>query len=87
MTRTVSEVVSQQLNNKIWLCPSVVSCKTFRIHPLLKGIECTKSTVPQDLRNMKVEKYFSDCDFFCVIWINDGTLQAKFEKEYAEAVY
>lgn len=76
---TVSELVAQSSQHKVWLCPSISACQTFQTHPLIKGVECTKSTVPEKLKDMKIEKYFVEDGFLCIIWVNDGSLEKEVE--------
>lgn len=77
---TVAEIVADSKYNKIWLCPHEVSAGTFETNPLLRGIECTRSTVPKKLRDKEVEKHFSEDNFQCIIWINDGSLSSNEEE-------
>ena len=70
MCETVREILSKFDHSKIWLCPHEVSDSTFERNPLLKGIECTRTTVPKELLDKSVDKTFVESGFLCIIWRN-----------------
>lgn len=67
---TVEELVSRSDHSKIWLCPSVVSNRTYATSTLLQGIDCSKSTIPEELKGKEVNKHFIEDDQLCIIWEN-----------------
>lgn len=72
---TVEELVKSKSQSKVWLCPDIASHSAFHLHPLLQGIDCNKTTIPEELKSMKVIKYFIEDHALCVIWHNDDTLK------------
>ena len=72
--KTVQDLLDETRHSKIWLCPDQSSHSAFRQHPLLQGLECAKSTVPEELKSKIVVKHFVEDHFLCIIWHNDGTL-------------
>ena len=80
--QTVIELINNDTHHKIWLCPDHVSDNTFQTNTLLKGIECTRYTVPDKLQDKKIKKHFLEDNFLCIIWENDGSL----EREKLEAI-
>ena len=69
---TVIEYVKEKQPSKVWLCPDTVYHPKFNPNPLLQGYECTKSTVPEKLRNKEMVKHFLENGFTCIIWKNDN---------------
>lgn len=68
---TVIECAEQSKKTKIWLCPHEVKHPKFVPHPFLTGIECSKSTIPDGLKDKRVTKQYVDGGFQCIIWFND----------------
>ena len=68
---TVEEYVSKHNYAKLWLCPSLVSDGKISRNPLMQGLECTRTTIPNDIRNKKVRITFNDGGTCCIIWEND----------------
>lgn len=68
---TVEECVKSTSLSKVWLCPHIVNDIRFNVDPLLRGVECTKSTVPVDLRTKEVRSTFKEAGALCIIWQND----------------
>lgn len=67
----VGDYVKQYDYNKIWVCPHIVNTGSINIDPILKGIECTSSTIPGPVLDKKVWKHFNDGKVHCIIWYND----------------
>lgn len=84
MSQTVSELIKISTIDKIWLCPSVVHQPSFRTNTLLRGIECTKSTVPKKLLDMEVRKHFKEGGFLCIIWVNTHETEHEIRREEAD---
>ena len=72
MSETVMDLVAESEYSRIWLCPSIVSNRKYSDSELLQGIDCSKSTVPELLKQMNVKKHFVEDDQLCIIWDNDG---------------
>lgn len=68
---TVQEQVTQSGKSKLWLCPDVVFNPKFNPNLYLGGYECSKSSIPKELREREVFKHFPDNGFECIIWRND----------------
>lgn len=68
---TVQEKADQTKYNKIWLCPHLVFTDKIDAGPLLTGIDCTKSTIPVELKDKNVTKSFVESSIQCIIWEND----------------
>ena len=81
MGQTVEQLVKSSVVNKIWLCPHVVHKPSFSTNNLLKGIECTKSTVPKQLLDKEVRKEFKEGGFLCIIWYNDPANEEEMKKQ------
>jgi len=71
MGRTVEEVIESISSSKFWLCPSTVFKPRFNPSPIMGGLECTKTTVPEVLKSRRVKKSYSENGRYCIIWIND----------------
>lgn len=69
---TVAEHVKRCSYSKIWLCPSIVHTNRIDPGPLLKGIECSKSTIPEPLKDKLVRRRFAENNTECIIWENDN---------------
>jgi len=70
--KTVRQVVDSYALSKIWLCPDHVPVSPFKVIPLLRGLDCTNTTVPPELEEMRVTKVFFEDNTLCIIWKNDG---------------
>ena len=68
---TVEECVKQSYLSKIWLCPNIVYNSKITPDPLLCGISCTKTTVPEELRQKEVASHRKEADTECIIWSNE----------------
>ena len=68
---TIRDYVKAHKYSKIWLCPSLVSDGRIKRHPLWQGIDCTPTTIPEELKDKKVMRVFNDCGSHCIIWEND----------------
>jgi len=68
---TVIEHIKKSHYTKLWLCPSLVSDGRIGGDPLLRGIECTPSSVPKELYDKKVRTVYNDCGTHCIVWVND----------------
>ena len=71
--KTVLQIVQECNQNRLWLCPHSVTSSSFQLHAYLKGFECTKSTLPDELKDKVVKKIFMDSGILCIIWENDGS--------------
>ena len=71
---TVGEYLKMHDYAKIWVCPHIVNSGSINIDPILKGIECTASTIPDPILSKKVWGHFNDGKFHCIIWYNDETV-------------
>ena len=69
--QTLSEYVKLHKYPKLWICPHSVSDGRIKRNPLWQGIECTPSTIPDELKDKKVYRTFNDCGTHCIIWYND----------------
>ena len=67
---TVQEFVNQKRGKKLWLCPSIVNNIKFNPDPVLKGLECTESSIPEVLKDKYVRTYFNENGTLCIIWEN-----------------
>lgn len=67
---TIREYLTKCFHKKVWVCPNIVNNSSISIDPLLTGVECTSSTVPEELLDKKVHVVFNDGDFHCIIWEN-----------------
>ena len=70
--KTVMETVNSYASTKIWLCPDHVPFSPFKNIPVLRGIDCTDTTIPEELKDMPVTKVFFEEGALCLIWKNDG---------------
>ena len=70
-TQTVEEFCKSKSHNRFWLCPSAVSTGKISRPVHLGGVECTSSTIPEEVKYKRVRTYFPDGEFICVIWEND----------------
>ena len=68
---TVAEFVKCNRSTKVWLCPSLVSNGKISNPSYLSGIECTGTTIPDNLKDKKVRHSFKEEGFECIIWEND----------------
>ena len=68
---TLTEYLKQHKYSKIWLCPDIVSDGRIKRNPLWQGIDCTPSTIPEELKEKEVVRTFNDCGSHCIIWKND----------------
>ena len=75
---TVQEYVNERSYSKIWVCPHIVSNGKIAYDPVLKGIECTPSTIPPAIRDKKVWSKFADGSTLCVIWYNDTDVRTNY---------
>ena len=69
---TVSQYIKQKgLTGKVWTCAHLVSNGKIGNPEWYYGIECTTSTVPAEIRDKKVMRFFKEGGFNCFIWFND----------------
>ena len=68
---TVQEYVEQKGCSKLWLCPSIVSNGKIGNPLYLSGLECSKNTIPDIIRNKKVRRHYQENGVECIIWEND----------------
>ena len=81
---TVGEIIKSSTAAKIWLCPHVVHHPSFSTNNLLRGIECTKSTVPNELLDKEVRKQFKEGGFLCLIWYNSPECEAELKTKVVD---
>ena len=68
---TVSELISQQRPQRVWLCPSVVEDVGFNLDPIYSGIEAGVGNIPEVLLDKQVTRWFRECGMLCIIWLNN----------------
>lgn len=68
---TVLEHAKSKGCNRLWLCPHAVSTGRLDISPIFRGLECSASTIPEELKNKKVWSRFKEDNMECIIWYND----------------
>lgn len=68
---TLSEFVKGLHTQKLWLCPRLLRDAKLSQDPLLQGIECTPSTIPEELRDKHVTRHFREGKTDCIIWENE----------------
>lgn len=68
---TVAEVAAQSRQSKIWLCPRLVEDGRISRPALLQGYDCTRSTIPDEVKDKKVVRHFVESNTECIIWENN----------------
>ena len=68
---TVQDYVKEHNFGKVWVCPHLVSNGRISNPGYMGGIECTASTIPEEVKLKKVRKAFKQADYACIIWQND----------------
>lgn len=68
---TVEEYVREHDSSKVWVCPHLVSNGKIGNPTYLGGVECTPSTIPEQVKPKKVRKVFKQGGFLCIVWQND----------------
>ena len=76
---TVLEHAKSKGCNRLWLCPHAVSTGRVDISSIFRGLECSTSTIPEELKNKKVWTHFKEDNMECIIWYND--LDYSYNKE------
>lgn len=69
---TVQEFITRKaLSGKAWTCAHLVSNGRISNPDWYFGTECTIQSIPQQVRDKKILKYFREGGFHCIIWNND----------------
>lgn len=68
----VEELLQTCKKPRVWLCPRLLTSGRIEVHPILKGIECTKTTVPELIKGRRVVRHFTENSMDCIIWENAG---------------
>lgn len=71
---TVEEYVNDKGCKRLWLCPSLVSNGKIGNPPYLSGLECSASTIPDQVKGKKVRRHFNENGVECIIWENDNDI-------------
>lgn len=69
----VKDFIEQNKHEKctLWLCPSVVYNDSVNPKPLEQGLEFQNyGSIPTELLDKEVVKYWKEEEFNCVIWKN-----------------
>lgn len=74
---TVQDYIKQHRKDKIWLCPSIVSNSKLAVDPILRGIDCTPSTVPEEIRGKLVRRSYIEGGALCIIWENNEDVRSE----------
>lgn len=67
---TIEEFVKRCKKSRLWLCPRHVLTGKIDRSPLLQGIECSKHTIPDEIKQCKVTRHFVEGGLDCIIWEN-----------------
>lgn len=65
---TVQDFVKKQGCSKLWLCPDIARWTKIDPHPILKGIDCSASTIPETIKERQALKWFKEAGVDCIIW-------------------
>ena len=65
---TVQDFVKRQGCTRLWLCPDIARWTRIDPHPVLKGIDCSVSTIPEIIKPRQVLKWFKEAGVDCIIW-------------------
>lgn len=71
---TVREFLLQHKNEKIWLCPNIVSNQLIGVQPYMCGVEFnTIGNIPTMIMDSEVVKSWreSEDNLRCIIWRNE----------------
>lgn len=82
---TVREYIKGLSKDKIWMCPELVHSPKFNQHPLLAGLECTRSTVPKILLDKKVIECFYEGGLNCIFWDNSREFEEELNVTFRRA--
>ena len=63
-------IATKPYNQKVWVCPDLVTDIRFDQDPTLSGIECAANTVPASVIDREVVKVFYEEGYMCIIWDN-----------------
>ena len=69
---TVEQYINQKgIVGKVWVCPHLVSNGKISNPIIFSGIECTVSTIPEEIKGKKVKTHFRELNTECIVWYND----------------
>jgi hypothetical protein len=82
---TVEQYITQKgITGKVWVCPHIVSNGKISNPIRFSGIECTATSIPDDVKPKKVKSHFRELGTECIVWYNDEDYSYQDEDNYKE---
>ena len=69
--KSVASLAKEKGVSKVWLCPRLVTNTSFNRPSYLAGIECSVNSIPEEIKERRVTRYFHENNTLCIIWENN----------------